>query len=202
VKFGRHLHYLGAGTVEFLVDTEHNSFYFLEMNARIQVEHPVSEAICHQDLIAAQIRIAEGRGLNLNQHDIEFDGHAIECRINAEDCAADFRPTPGSITTALFPAGAGVRMDTHIQTGSVVPPYYDSLLGKLIVHGKDRSEALTRLQAALEACRIEGVPTNLALHKSVCGSVAFQHGGVDTGFLPEYLATHPLNRVEAMHGHT
>lgn len=200
VKFGQHLQYVGAGTVEFLVDTERDSFYFLEMNARIQVEHPVTEAICHLDLIAAQIRIAEGKGLNLTQSDIEFDGHAIECRLNAEDCTADFRPMPGTITQALFAAGAGVRMDTHVQQGSVVPPYYDSLLGKLIVHGKDRAQALQRLQSALDACHIEGVPTNLVLHKSVCSSAAFQHGGVDTGFLPQHLAAHPLN-LEAANGH-
>ncbi len=202
VKFGQHLHYIGAGTVEFLVDVERDSFYFLEMNARIQVEHPVTEAICNQDLIAAQIRIAEGKELNLRQQDIQFDGHAIECRINAEDCSADFRPVPGTITTALFPAGAGIRMDTHMQQGAMVPPYYDSLLGKLIVHGKDRMQALQRLQAALQCCHIEGVPTNLVLHKSVCASPAFQQGGVDTGFLPLHLAAHPLNNsTEAADGH-
>ena len=200
VKFGQHLRYLGAGTVEFLVDVERASFYFLEMNARIQVEHPVTEAICHQDLIAAQIRIAEGKGLHLRQQDIQFDGHAIECRINAEDCAADFRPVPGTITKAQFPAGIGIRMDTHIQQGAMVPPYYDSLLGKLIVHGKDRAQALQRMQAALSDCQIEGVPTNLALHKSVCAAPAFQHGGVDTGFLPIHLAAHPLPQ-EANDGH-
>lgn len=195
VSFGRHLHYLGAGTVEFLVDVERGSFYFLEMNARIQVEHPVTEAICHQDLIAEQIRIAEGKPLHLRQQDIEFDGHAIECRLNAEDCSADFRPVPGIISKALFPAGVGIRMDTHIQQGASVPPYYDSLLGKLIVHGKDRAEALHRLQAALAHCQIEGVPTNLALHISVCAAPAFQAGGVDTGFLPIHLAAHPLTEM-------
>jgi acetyl-CoA carboxylase, biotin carboxylase subunit len=204
VTFGHHLNYVGAGTVEFLVDVERDSFYFLEMNARIQVEHPVTEAICHQDLIAAQIRIAEGKGLNWRQQDIQFDGHAIECRINAEDCSADFRPMPGTITTAEFPAGVGIRMDTHMQAGAVVPPYYDSLLGKLIVHGHDRAQALQRLQAALQHCRIEGVPTNLALHRSVCAAAAFQQGGVDTGFLPMHLAAHPLssdNNPEATDGH-
>ncbi|MES2625214.1 MAG: acetyl-CoA carboxylase biotin carboxylase subunit [Pseudomonadota bacterium] len=207
VMFGKHLHYVGAGTVEFLVDVERDSFYFLEMNARIQVEHPVTEAICHQDLIAAQIRIAEGKRLNLRQQDIQFDGHAIECRLNAEDCAADFRPVPGTITTALFPAGVGIRMDTHMQQGAVMPPYYDSLLGKLIVHGKDRAQALQRLQTALQSCHIEGVPTNLVLHQSVCAAPAFQHGGVDTGFLPTHLAAHPLStntldkKTEATDGH-
>lgn len=192
VAFGQHLDYAGAGTVEFLVDVERDSFYFLEMNARIQVEHPVTEAICHQDLIAAQIRIAEGRPLQLQQQDVCFDGHAIECRLNAEDCAADFRPVPGTITKALFPAGPGIRVDTHIQRGAVVSPYYDSLLGKLIVHGKDRPQALQRLLAALQSCCIEGVPTNLALHKALCAAPEFQHGGVDTGFLPTHLTAHPL----------
>lgn len=202
VSFGQHLAYIGAGTVEFLVDTELNSFYFLEMNARIQVEHPVTEAICNLDLIAEQIRIAEGKGLYLRQEDIQFTGHAIECRLNAEDCSADFRPVPGTVTNALFPAGAGIRMDTHMQQGAQVPPYYDSLLGKLIVHGKDRAQALQRLQAALQSCHIEGVPTNVALHASVCGAAEFVQGGVDTGFLPRHLSAHPLNTTGAQHGNT
>lgn len=203
VKFGQHLSYVGAGTVEFLVDVEHNSFYFLEMNARIQVEHPVTEAICHLDLIAEQIRIAEGKGLYLKQQDITFDGHAIECRLNAEDCLEDFRPVPGTISKAKFPAGAGIRMDTHIQQGAQVPPYYDSLLGKLIAHGKDRAQALQRLQTALLNCQIEGVPSNLAIHISVCATPEFQQGGIDTGFLPRHLAAHPLtgSSREANHGH-
>jgi acetyl-CoA carboxylase, biotin carboxylase subunit len=199
VDFGRHLQYLGAGTVEFLVDVERNTFYFLEMNARIQVEHPVTEAICNIDLVAEQIRIAEGKPLRLKQFDIEFDGHAIECRLNAEDCHADFRPVPGKLTRVMFPAGPGIRVDTHIFNGAEVPPFYDSLLAKLIVHGPTREAALEQLQAALDLCVIEGVPSNLALHTSVCSSPEFRKAAVDTGFLTRHLTLHPLSG--GTHGH-
>ena len=188
VAFARHLKYRGAGTVEFLVDVDRNSFYFLEMNARIQVEHPVTEAITGIDLVAQQIRIAEGRPLSLRQDDIRFTGHAIECRLNAEDCGNDFQPSPGTINRAAFPAGPGIRIDSHIETGSTIPPFYDSLLGKLIVWGKDRPEAVNRLQQALSFCHIDGVSTNVILHRAILGDPAFAEGGVDTRFLPERLA--------------
>lgn len=187
VDFARHLAYCGAGTVEFLVDMERQTYYFLEMNARIQVEHPVTEAITGLDLVAEQIRLAEGRPLRLQQGDTHFSGHAIECRLNAEDIHHDFRPDPGSITSAIFPAGPGIRVDTHIETGSIVPPYYDSLLAKLIVHGQDRLQAITRLQQALKLCRIEGLATNLALHQHILNDPAFIAGGIDTRFLPTLL---------------
>ena len=135
VALGLHLKYQGLGTVEFLVDAERAAFWFLEVNARIQVEHPVTEAVTGLDLVAEQIAIAEGRGLRLAQADVCLRGHAIECRINAEDPAAGFRPSPGTVTSAVFPAGPGIRVDTHIQAGSAVPPQYDSLLAKLIVSG-------------------------------------------------------------------
>ena len=140
VALGERLRYRGAGTVEFLVDAEAEAFYFLEVNARIQVEHPVTEAVTGLDLVSEQIALAEGRPLRLRQADVTIRGHAIECRINAEDPAAGFLPSPGTITNAVFPAD--VRVDTHVQAGSAVPPHYDSLLAKVIAHGPDRATAL------------------------------------------------------------
>ncbi|HTQ98978.1 MAG TPA: biotin carboxylase N-terminal domain-containing protein [Candidatus Acidoferrum sp.] len=187
VTFAKHLSYRGAGTVEFLLDCERNDFYFLEMNARIQVEHPVTEQIAGVDLVAQQIRIAEGRPLGLCQQDVKFNGHSIECRLNAEDPARDFQPSPGRVTLAQWAAGTAVRVDSHIETGSMVPPYYDSLLGKLIVTGTDRADALNKLQRALAACRFEGISTNLELLQRIAGDSQFAAGGVTTGFLPVLL---------------
>ncbi|MFM1885006.1 MAG: hypothetical protein RL026_163 [Pseudomonadota bacterium] len=183
VRFARRLKYRGAGTVEFLVDNERDCFYFLEMNSRIQVEHPVTEMVTGVDLVAEQIAIANGEGLRLRQADVVLRGHAIECRINAEDPAQDFRPSPGLVREAVWPSGEGVRVDTYIQSGSRVQPYYDSLMGKLIVHGADRHAALSRLSQALEATRIGGVMTNLGFHQRVLGHADFRMGGVDTGFV-------------------
>ncbi len=187
VAFGRHLTYRGAGTVEFLVDTARNEFYFLEMNARIQVEHPVTESVTGLDLIAEQIAIAEGRPLRLTQAEVHIAGHALECRINAEDWRRDFRPSPGIVRSAMFPAGDGIRVDTHIEAGARVPPFYDSLLAKIIVSGADRHECLARMKTALSNCRIEGVETNLGLHTALMNVPAFAHGGVDTAWLPRVL---------------
>jgi len=183
VRFAARLHYRGAGTVEFLVDIDRQEFYFLEMNARIQVEHPVTESITGLDIVAEQIAIAGGRGLRLGQDDIRFNGAAVECRINAEDPANQFMPSPGLVTMAVWPAGEGIRVDTHIASGSRVPPFYDSLLGKVIAHGATRTEALRRLDAALATTRIEGVMTNIAFQRSILNDQAFVAGGVDTGFL-------------------
>jgi acetyl-CoA carboxylase, biotin carboxylase subunit len=185
VRFASRLHYRGAGTVEFLVDVERNSFYFLEMNARIQVEHPVTEQITGLDLVAEQLRIAAGDGLSLTQDAVQFNGCAIECRINAEDPRNDFQPSPGRVTRAEWPQGEGIRVDTHIQAGSMVPPFYDSLLGKIIASGPDRESARTRLVAALASTRIEGVHTNLAFQAQLLDDQRFVHGGVDTGFLAQ-----------------
>jgi len=187
VAFGRHLEYRGLGTVEFLVEPGRGAFYFLEMNARIQVEHPVTEAICGLDLVAEQIAVAEGGPLRLTQDDVRLAGHAIECRINAEDAGAGFRPSPGTVTRAVFPAGPGIRVDTHVQAGSAVPPGYDSLLGKLIVSGRDRAEALARLRRALGRCEIDGVETTIALHARLVADPEFARGGVDTGYLARFL---------------
>jgi acetyl-CoA carboxylase biotin carboxylase subunit len=187
VAFARHLHYRGLGTVELLVDCERNSFYFLEMNARIQVEHPVTEAICGLDLVAEQLAVAEGRKLRLTQEQVSFNGHAIECRINAENWRGDFQPSPGTVTRASFATGEGIRVDTHVQAGAVVPPFYDSLLAKLIVHGRDRAEALSRLSAALQRCEISGVFTTLPMHVALTQQPEFARGGMATGYFQTFL---------------
>lgn len=187
VALGEHLRYRGAGTVEFLVDPEREEFYFLEVNARIQVEHPVTETITGLDLVEEQIAIAEGRPPRVRQEDVAFAGHAIECRINAEDPRRDFLPSPGTITRAVFPAGPGVRVDTHVQAGATVPPHYDSLLAKVIGHGADRGEALAALRGALDRCVIDGVATNLDMHRGLLADAEFGKGGVDTGYLGRFL---------------
>jgi acetyl-CoA carboxylase biotin carboxylase subunit len=187
VDFGRHMRYRGLGTIEFLLDCKTDEFFFLEMNARIQVEHPVTEAITGLDLVAEQIAVAEGRPLGIRQDDIAFDGHSIECRINAEDWDHDFRPSPGTATRVLFPAGDGIRVDSHMEAGSTVSPYYDSMVAKLIVHAPDRARAVARMAQALEVCRIDGLTINTAMHKALMASDAFKAGGVDTGFFPRFM---------------
>jgi len=187
VRFAKRLRYRSAGTVEFLIDVDHSFFYFLEMNARIQVEHPVTEAVTGIDLVAEQIAIAGGNGLRLKQADVHFNGCAMECRINAEDPARDFHPSPGTVRTAVWPSGEDLRVDTHIVSGSRVPPFYDSLLGKIIVHGPDRSTALQRMRQAIAETHIEGVATNLSFHAEVLADPEFAGGGVDTSFLARFL---------------
>ena len=187
VALGLQLKYQGLGTVEFLVDAEAAAFWFLEVNARIQVEHPVTEAVTGLDLVAEQIAVAEGRGLRLAQADVCLRGHAIECRINAEDPAAGFRPSPGTVTSAVFPAGPGIRVDTHVQAGSAVPPQYDSLLAKLVVSGPNRAEALARLRGALARCEIGGVATTVGVHAALAADPEFAAGGVATDFLAGWL---------------
>ncbi|MEU1177097.1 biotin carboxylase N-terminal domain-containing protein [Streptomyces sp. NPDC005820] len=191
VALGKHLEYRGLGTVEFLVDVDRGTFYFLEMNARIQVEHPVTEAVTGLDLVAEQLAVAEGRSLSFGQADVSFLGHAVECRINAEDWAHDFRPSPGTVTEAVWPLGDGIRIDTHLQAGASVPPYYDSLLAKLIVHGRDRADALARLRGALARCSVGGVSTNISLHQEVLAEAEFTEGGVDTAWFTRFLRDHP-----------
>src|SRR5580693_2913609 len=177
VTLGRQLKYQGLGTVEFLVDADAGAFYFLEVNARIQVEHPVTEAVTGLDLVAEQIAVAEGRGVRLRQDDVRLDGHAIECRINAEDPADGFSPSPGTVSRAVFPAGSGIRVDTHVQAGSAVPAQYDSLLAKLVAFGTDRGEALARLRGALGRCEIGGVATNVAMLAALAEDGEFAAGG-------------------------
>jgi acetyl-CoA carboxylase biotin carboxylase subunit len=200
VRFAEGLSYRSAGTVEFLVDLERDAFYFLEMNARIQVEHPVTEEVTGIDLVAEQIAIAEGRGLRLKQHEVAQIGCAIECRINAEDPARDFHPSPGTVRSAVWPSGEGVRVDTHIASGSRVPPYYDSLLAKIIVHAADRPAALARMRQALAATRIDGVAANISFHTEVLADPEFIAGGVDTGFLPRFLGMRRALQEVRVHG--
>ena len=188
VSLGERLRYRGAGTVEFLVDDARGEFYFLEVNARVQVEHPVTEAVTGIDIVAEQFAIAEGRPLSARQADIGLTGHAIEVRLNAEDPDHGFRPSPGTVTRAVWPAGDGVRVDTHIQAGASVPPYYDSLLAKVIAHAVDRDGARKTLADALDRCAVDGVATNLGLHRALLADAGFGRGGVDTGYLARWLA--------------
>ncbi len=199
VRLATSLHYRGAGTVEFLVDTERDAFYFLEMNARIQVEHPVTEAVTGVDLVAEQLAVAQGEGVRLGQEIARPRGCAMECRINAEDPARDFQPSPGTVVSASWPSGQGIRVDTHIESGSLVSPYYDSLLAKIIVAGPDRSVVLQSMRAAIARTHIVGVDTNIALHTSILADPSFAHGGVDTGFLTDLLARAPAP-PERAHG--
>ncbi|MBO1345886.1 MAG: acetyl-CoA carboxylase biotin carboxylase subunit [Hormoscilla sp. GUM202] len=179
------INYTGAGTVEFLLDPN-GHFYFMEMNTRIQVEHPVTEMICSLDLIAEQIRIASGEKLPLTQAEVVLRGHAIECRINAEDPDLNFRPHPGRISGYLPPGGPGVRMDSHVYTDYEIPPYYDSLIGKLIVWGHDRSAAIKRMKRALRECAITGIPTTIAFHQKILETSAFKEGDVYTNFVEQH----------------
>ena len=188
IGFARHIGYRSLGTVEFLVDVARQEFHFLEMNARVQVEHPVTEAITGLDLIALQIAIAEGRPLPMAQEDIRFHGHAVECRLNAEDPANGFMPCPGTATLAWFPPIPGLRVDTHMESGAAIPPFYDSMIAKLIAHGDTRADALTTMRAALRAHRLEGVTTNAPLHAAILSDPDFAAGGVDTRWLPAFLS--------------
>ncbi|MDR5704418.1 MAG: acetyl-CoA carboxylase biotin carboxylase subunit, partial [Armatimonadota bacterium] len=174
--------YVGAGTVEFLVDQE-NRFYFIEMNTRIQVEHPVTEMVTGIDVVKEQIRIAAGEQLRLSQRDVTFTGHAIECRINAEDPRNDFRPSPGTVTTFIPPGGPGIRVDTHVYAGYTIPPYYDSLIAKVIAWGKDREEAISRMKRALQEFDIGGVKTTIPFHLRVLENAFFRRGEIYTNFV-------------------
>jgi len=174
--------YEGAGTLEFLLDADGN-FYFIEINCRIQVEHPVTEMLTGVDLVAEQIRIADGQKLSLRQEEITLRGHAIEFRINAEDAADNFRPQTGEIERLRLPGGPGVRVDTHLYAGYEVPPFYDSLLAKLIVWGEDREMALARSARALGELEIEGVITNIPFHRGIVGNDAFREARVSTNLL-------------------
>ncbi|MDA0291608.1 MAG: acetyl-CoA carboxylase biotin carboxylase subunit [Cyanobacteria bacterium] len=182
VSAARSIGYEGAGTVEFLLDAT-GQFYFMEMNTRIQVEHPVTEVVTGIDLIAEQLRIASGEPLRFRQEDIQLRGHAIECRINAEDPRHNFRPAPGTITGWLPPGGPGVRFDSHVYTGYEIPPFYDSLIGKLIVWGEDRPAALRRMRRALSECAVIGVPTTIEFHLALLDRPEFQRGEVHTKFV-------------------
>ena len=186
VAAAKSINYTGAGTVEFLLDKS-GKFYFMEMNTRIQVEHPVTEMITGLDLIAEQIRIAQGEKLQIKQNQVILSGHAIECRINAEDPDRNFRPHPGIISGYLPPGGPGVRMDSHVYTDYEIPAYYDSLIGKVIVWGRDRPTAIRRMKRALRECAITGVPTTLGFHQKILDSPEFLSGEVYTNFVEQFL---------------
>ena len=182
VRAAHAIEYTGAGTIEFLVDRD-GHFYFMEMNTRIQVEHPVTEMVTGVDLVQWQIRVAAGEKLAMNQGDIEFRGHAIECRINAEDPTHDFRPAPGTVTAFVPPGGPGVRVDTHAFAGYAIPPYYDSLVAKVVAWGGNRAEAITRMRRALTEFTVGGVPTTIPFHLMVLDNAFFRRGEVYTNFV-------------------
>ena len=182
VKGALQVGYEGAGTIEFLLDSDGN-FYFMEMNTRIQVEHPVTEMVYNKDLLKDQIRVAAGEQLGYAQKDVVLQGHAIECRINAEDWEKNFMPNPGEIQSFHVPGGPGIRVDTHAYQRYKIPPYYDSLVAKLIAFGRDRNEAIQRLNRALDEFIIEGVKTTIPFHKKLIQRPEFVAGEFDTGFL-------------------
>jgi acetyl-CoA carboxylase biotin carboxylase subunit len=187
LRFAARLAYRGAGTVEFLVDVEHDAFYFLEMNARIQVEHPVTEVVTGVDLVAEQFAVAQGEGLRLAPQAAEARGCAMECPINAEDPGRDFQTSPGTVTLAAWPSGADIRVDTHIESGASVPPFYDSLMAKIIVGGPDRPTVLHSMRAAIARTHVAGVATSIACTPRSSADPDFAGGGVDTGFLARFL---------------
>ena len=183
VRAARAVGYENAGTIEFLLD-KNKEFYFMEMNTRIQVEHPVTEAVTGMDLIKEQIRIADGQPLNIRQEDIRISGHAIECRINAENPEKNFMPCPGTIRELHLPGGRGVRVDTAMYNNYKIPPNYDSMLLKLIVHDKDRESAIAKMRSALGELVIDGVTTNLDFQYELINDADFENGNVDTDFIP------------------
>jgi acetyl-CoA carboxylase biotin carboxylase subunit len=184
VEACRQIGYRGAGTFEFLY--QDGEFFFIEMNTRVQVEHPVTEMITGIDIVNLQLRIAAGEALPFTQDDIAFSGHAIECRINAED-AKTFMPSPGTVTEWHTPGGPGIRVDSHLYSGYAVPPHYDSLLGKLIAHGSTRDSAIDRMSKALQEIVVEGVKTNIPLHQEIFTHSAFRSGGTDIHYLEKRL---------------
>ncbi len=185
VKLARRVDYQGAGTVEFVFDKETGRFYFIEMNTRIQVEHPVTEMVTGRDLVAEQIRVAAGEPISFSQDEVRLEGHAIECRVNAEDADRNFMPAPGLLAQWVPPVGDGVRVDTHCFPGYAVPPYYDSLLAKVIVHGADRAQAIDRMREALGRFVVDGVPTTIPFHRRVLDHDDFRAARVTTRWVEE-----------------
>ncbi len=195
IKIAETARYTNAGTVEFIVDNQGN-FYFLEMNKRIQVEHPITEEVTGIDLVQQQILLAMGEPLKIKQSDVHFRGHAIECRINAEDPFDDFRPSPGRVEMYYQPGGRGVRVDTHVYAGYTIPPYYDSMIGKLITYGRDRHEALNRMGRALSEYYITGIKTNIGLQQAILQDPNFRKGSYDTGFVEKLLGSARRELIE------
>jgi acetyl-CoA carboxylase biotin carboxylase subunit len=188
VTLARALSYRNLGTVEFVLDAETDEFFFLEVNCRIQVEHPITEALTSRDLVALQLRIADGEPLGFGQDEVTFEGHAIECRLCAEDAAHGFRPSPGTLSLFSVPERDGLRVDTHCHPGTAIPPYYDSLMAKLIAHAADREQAIELLLEALEETDVEGVETNRSLLVSVLFHPEFRAGAVTTDWLERSVA--------------
>lgn len=186
VKAAEAVNYEGAGTVEFIFDHIHNKFYFMEMNTRIQVEHPVTEMITGIDLIKQQLKVASGEELSVKQEDVKINGWSIECRINAENPLKNFMPSPGEITMYMPPGGFGVRVDSAMYTGYSIPPFYDSMVAKLIVHADTREEAILRMKRALDEFIIEGVHTTIPFHLNLMDDEVFNSGDFDTNFLEKY----------------
>lgn len=184
VQAAKAVNYESAGTIEFLLD-KHKNYYFMEMNTRIQVEHPVTEFVTNVDLIKSQIRIAAGESLNIRQEDIEFKGHAIECRINAENPEMNFRPSPGKIERLHLPGGKGIRVDTAVYAGYTIPPYYDSMIAKLIVLGKSRNEAIKKMKSALSEFIVDGIDTNVDFQMEIMNHPKFQSGDFSTDFIEQ-----------------
>src|SRR5262249_11168604 len=182
--------YSSAGTFEFLLDEDHR-FYFMEMNTRIQVEHPVTEMVTLTDIVRNQIRVAEGEPLGFTQDDVIMVGHAIECRINAAS-PDTFTPSPGTISTFNLPGGPGVRVDTYVYPGYKVPPFYDSMIAKVIVHARTRELAIARMRRALDAMVVEGIKTTIPLHLKIMNDPDFQAGNISTRFLENFLARNGL----------
>ena len=181
VRAAKAVNYVNAGTIEFLVD-KNNDFYFMEMNTRIQVEHPITEMITNVDIVKEQLKIASGEEMKLNQDMIKIDGHAIECRINAENPSRNFAPCPGKIKFLNLPGGNGIRVDTAVYPGYTIPPLYDSMIAKLIVHGKTREEAIRKMISALEEVVIDGIDSNVDFHISILNNKRFREGSFDTSF--------------------
>ena len=186
IKAVKAANYTSAGTIEFLVDKNKN-FYFMEMNTRIQVEHPVTEWVTGVDIVNEQIKIASGEKLNITQKDIKVKGHSIECRINAENPEKNFRPCPGEIKGILFPGGNGVRVDTAVYSGYVIPPNYDSMIAKIIVHADTRQEAIAKMKRALEECVVDGIDTNIDFLLKILNNEDFKNGNFDTSFISKKL---------------
>lgn len=189
-------HYENAGTIEFLLD-KHRNFYFMEMNTRIQVEHPVTEMVTGIDLVKEQIRIAAGEPLRLRQEDIALKGHAIECRINAEDPGRNFMPCPGTVKDLHFPGGNGVRIESALYNGYTIPPFYDSMVAKVIVHGEDREDAIRKMRSALGEVVVDGITTNLDFQYDMLSHPVFLSGNVNTNFIPEYYESQESREIDA-----
>jgi acetyl-CoA carboxylase biotin carboxylase subunit len=195
VKAAQAVDYINAGTIEFLVDKDRN-FYFLEMNTRLQVEHPVTEMVTGIDIVAEQLRIARGRQLSYTQEQVKFNGHAIECRVNAEDPFNNFIPSTGRITHSILPTGPGVRVDTGVYPGFEITPYYDPMIAKLIVWGETRAQAILRMRRALEEYRIVGVRTNIPFHQTLMDSHRFMGGQFDTRFVEERFSMESASEMD------